>query len=46
LAASNRGAVLEAGRVALIGTGEELLNDPEVSRLYLGANAKQQPLGA
>jgi branched-chain amino acid transport system ATP-binding protein len=46
LAASNRGAVLEAGRVALIGTGDELLNDPEVSRLYLGANAKQKPLGA
>ncbi|HUW78851.1 MAG TPA: ABC transporter ATP-binding protein [Candidatus Nanopelagicaceae bacterium] len=43
LAASNRGAVLEAGKVALIGTGEELLNDPEVSRLYLGASAKPKP---
>lgn len=44
LAVSNRGAVLEAGRVALIGTGEELLSDPEVARLYLGAGAKQKPL--
>ncbi|OIQ83376.1 high-affinity branched-chain amino acid transport ATP-binding protein LivF [mine drainage metagenome] len=45
LAASNRGAVLEAGRVALTGTGEELLTDPEVARLYLGAGAKPKPLG-
>lgn len=43
LAASNRGAVLEAGKVALIGTGEELLVDPEVARLYLGGGAKQKP---
>jgi hypothetical protein len=33
--------VLEAGRVALTGTGEDLLNDPEVSRLNLG-HAKPQ----
>lgn len=45
LAVSHRGAVLEAGKVALTGTGEELLNDPEVARLYLGASAKQKPLG-
>lgn len=44
LAVSHRGAVLEAGRVALIGTGEELLNDPEVARLYLGAGTKQKHL--
>ncbi len=45
LAVSHRGAVLEAGRVALTGTGEQLLTDPEVARLYLGAGAKQKPLG-
>lgn len=46
LAVSDRGAVLESGLVALTGTGEDLLNDPEVARLYLGASAKQKPLGA
>ncbi len=40
LAVSDRGAVLEAGRVALVGTGAGLLEDPEVSRLYLGASSK------
>ena len=40
LAVSTRGAVLEAGRVALTGSGLELLEDPEVSRLYLGASSK------
>lgn len=45
LAVSDRGAVLESGLVALIGSGNDLLNDPEVARLYLGANAKQKPLG-
>jgi branched-chain amino acid transport system ATP-binding protein len=39
LAVANRAAVLEAGRIALVGTGVELLNDPEVARLYLGASA-------
>src|SRR5215472_1570256 len=39
LAVAHRAAVLEGGRIALVGTGEELLNDPEVARLYLGANA-------
>lgn len=39
LAVAHHGAVLEAGRVALIGTGQQLLTDPEVARLYLGANA-------
>ena len=37
LAASHNGAVLEAGVVALTGTGKNLLEDPEVARLYLGA---------
>ena len=39
LAVANRAAVLEAGRIALVGTGVGLLNDPEVARLYLGGGA-------
>jgi branched-chain amino acid transport system ATP-binding protein len=39
LAVAHRGAVLEAGRVALTGPGSALLDDPEVGRLYLGASA-------
>src|SRR5215469_1175778 len=39
LAVAHHGAVLEAGRIALAGTGARLLNDPEVARLYLGAGA-------
>jgi branched-chain amino acid transport system ATP-binding protein len=39
LAVAHRGAVLEAGRVALTGAGSALLDDPEVGRLYLGASA-------
>jgi branched-chain amino acid transport system ATP-binding protein len=37
LQAADTGVVLEAGRVALTGTGDALLHDPEVARLYLGA---------
>lgn len=37
LAASDRGAVLETGRVRIEGAAADLLNDPEVARLYLGA---------
>ena len=40
LAVSSMGAVLEAGKVALTGRGSDLLDDPEVARLYLGVNAK------
>lgn len=40
LAVAHMAAVLEAGRVALTGTGQSLLEDPEVARLYLGASAK------
>ena len=40
LAVAHHAAVLEAGRIALTGTGAELLNDPEVARLYLGAGSK------
>jgi branched-chain amino acid transport system ATP-binding protein len=39
LAVAHQAAVLEAGVVALTGTGEALLTDPEVARLYLGASA-------
>ncbi len=39
LAVAHQAAVLEAGRVALTGTGQSLLDDPEVARLYLGASA-------
>jgi branched-chain amino acid transport system ATP-binding protein len=38
LAASERGAVLEAGLVRLTGQAADLLDDPEVARLYLGAS--------
>jgi len=37
LAAAHRGAVLEAGAVRLVGKASDLLEDPEVARLYLGA---------
>jgi branched-chain amino acid transport system ATP-binding protein len=39
LAASDFGAVLEGGVVRLTATGESLLSDPEVARLYLGGGA-------
>jgi branched-chain amino acid transport system ATP-binding protein len=39
LAASDFGAVLEGGVVRLTATGQGLLADPEVARLYLGAGA-------
>ena len=40
LAVAHQAAVLEAGVVALTGTGAALLDDPEVARLYLGASAR------
>src|SRR5260221_12925750 len=39
LAVADKAAVIEAGRIALVGTGRDLLNDPEVARLYLGVGA-------
>ena len=39
LANSDRGAVLDGGRVALEGTGRELLDDPRMAELYLGGAA-------
>jgi branched-chain amino acid transport system ATP-binding protein len=46
LAASHTGAVLEAGAVRLIGPAADLLSDPEVARLYLGAAASHDGLAA
>ncbi|MCP6763034.1 MAG: ABC transporter ATP-binding protein [Fischerella sp. CENA71] len=34
---AHRGCVLESGRDAITGPGQELLNDPKVGELYLGA---------
>ena len=39
LAAADHGAVLDGGRVALAGTGAELLADPRTAELYLGGTA-------
>jgi branched-chain amino acid transport system ATP-binding protein len=39
LAVSHRGAVLDGGVVKLAGVGSDLLADPEVARLYLGAGS-------
>ncbi len=36
LAIADRGYVLESGQDRLTGTGQELLNDPQVAELYLG----------
>jgi branched-chain amino acid transport system ATP-binding protein len=36
LAISNRGYVLETGRIVLSGTGKELLDDEHVKTAYLG----------
>ena len=39
LSLASHGVVLEAGRVRLEGPGPAVLNNPEISRLYLGAPA-------
>ncbi len=39
LAASDFGAVMDLGTVRLSGRAQDLLDDPEVGRLYLGASA-------
>ena len=36
LSVANRGYVLETGRIVLEGSGDELLQNPEVARAYLG----------
>ncbi len=40
LAASHRGYVLELGRKKFEGTAEELLNNPEMAKLYLGGSTE------
>jgi neutral amino acid transport system ATP-binding protein len=40
LAASHRGYVLELGREKFEGTAQELLNSPEMARLYLGGSTE------
>jgi branched-chain amino acid transport system ATP-binding protein len=42
LAVADRGVVLEAGVVRLVGTGAGLLDDPTVARLYLGVAADRR----
>ncbi len=39
LGIASRGVVMESGRVRLEGPGPEVLNNPEIGRLYLGATA-------
>ena len=36
LSIANNGVVLESGQVRLVGTHTEILNNPEIGRLYLG----------
>lgn len=43
LEVADDGAVLEAGRIALSGSGAGLLTDPEVARLYLGGSIGRSP---
>ena len=40
LSVSDFGFVLELGRNKIMGTGEDILNNPEVRRMYLGDNGK------
>lgn len=40
LAFSHRAYVLDVGKTALTGTGQELLDDPKVAELYLGGHPK------
>jgi branched-chain amino acid transport system ATP-binding protein len=46
LAAADAGAVLDAGVVRLTGRAADLLDDPEVARLYLGGLAAAPPASA
>jgi ABC-type branched-subunit amino acid transport system ATPase component len=39
LGIATRGVVMEGGRIRLEGPGSEVLNNPEIGRLYLGATA-------
>ena len=46
LGIAHRGAVMDAGAVAIAATGEELLADPRMAQLYLGGHAAQAPAAA
>lgn len=39
---SDRGYLLEGGRVVLSGSGEQMLDHPEVKRVYLGASEEER----
>jgi branched-chain amino acid transport system ATP-binding protein len=39
LQVADRGYVMERGRIVLTGSGQELLNTPEVRQTYLGQSA-------
>lgn len=39
LGIATHGVVMESGRVRLVGPGQEVLDNPEIGRLYLGATA-------
>ena len=46
LGISHRGAVLDSVVVKLLGEGQQLLEDPEVGRLYLGVNPQEHARAA
>lgn len=41
LEASDRGVVMESGRVLMEGPAKEILNDPRIAELYLGGHVRQ-----
>jgi branched-chain amino acid transport system ATP-binding protein len=45
LGISDRGYVLETGRIVLSGTAEELLANQDVQRAYLGRDAEARDAG-
>ncbi len=42
LAASHRGYVLELGKEKFVGTAQELLNSPQMAKLYLGGSTEDE----
>jgi branched-chain amino acid transport system ATP-binding protein len=45
LSVADRGYVIRNGRAVLSGTGEELTNNPEVRRAYLGLVHNEEKIG-
>jgi branched-chain amino acid transport system ATP-binding protein len=43
LGIAHRGAVMDAGAVAIAASGSELLEDPRMAQLYLGGRAREAP---